>query len=464
MRYSELFEARSNADHPSQQKTTALDNLKKYFDRDWLHSNYGVYPDDVYISFTSVDKIGINPSSKYNTPIGIYCYPLSDYKKTFLQHNRIMVPFAGGSPYINVLIDNKSDTKILNFDSYDRSQYDADISVLREYFISRNDEDTFDFYVSSGAEHGTNWGKNIWNITRLLGMDWSENDDRSKHGNKAKPASVLWNYLLRVVLGYGLVYDSGHSIIHENEPTQAVFLSIKSFDLVEVIRNEKQNSGLLNTIINKGKSIFGKIDKKFVHDFILKNYKFGSIGAAYLYPNAYFELPSDVVLSLIKSDPEWITKIKTVTDGKLDDIEKYLLYEVSYYDYYSLTHSYLAYFITHIKKERIKEYEDKILSDGYPLVIYHYIDDILKRRWPEAEPALARAKNLYIQYQAKYHPESKPEKNKISDGEEDTIVGSKVKLKNGEEGTIVGYAGVDKVMIAKDDGDYVVASYDDFVG
>ena len=30
-----------------------------------------------YISFTAIDKIGINPRSTYSTPVGIYCYPLN---------------------------------------------------------------------------------------------------------------------------------------------------------------------------------------------------------------------------------------------------------------------------------------------------------------------------------------------------------------------------------------------------
>ena len=30
-----------------------------------------------YISFTAIDKIGINPRSTYDTPVGIYCYPLT---------------------------------------------------------------------------------------------------------------------------------------------------------------------------------------------------------------------------------------------------------------------------------------------------------------------------------------------------------------------------------------------------
>lgn len=50
-------------------KIPLIDKLVKY-------SNM----DDVYVSFRSVNKLGINPKSDYNTPNGIYCYSLESYK------------------------------------------------------------------------------------------------------------------------------------------------------------------------------------------------------------------------------------------------------------------------------------------------------------------------------------------------------------------------------------------------
>lgn len=57
---------------------------------------------DVYISFTGIDKIGINPQSSFNTPNGIYTYPLKaawsfyDIDKKGIQG----FPFAKERPYI----------------------------------------------------------------------------------------------------------------------------------------------------------------------------------------------------------------------------------------------------------------------------------------------------------------------------------------------------------------------------
>lgn len=38
--------------------------------------------DDVYVSFRSINKLGINPKSSYSTPNGIYCYWLKSYRSS----------------------------------------------------------------------------------------------------------------------------------------------------------------------------------------------------------------------------------------------------------------------------------------------------------------------------------------------------------------------------------------------
>ena len=76
-----ISEARRNPDQNpkipvvNQLKKIFKDNYEYYYDpRDVVRE----YHDDLYfVSMTKVDKLGINPTSKYNTPLGIYAYPLS---------------------------------------------------------------------------------------------------------------------------------------------------------------------------------------------------------------------------------------------------------------------------------------------------------------------------------------------------------------------------------------------------
>lgn len=462
MRYSEITnEARRNKEHPSQKRTSNFEKLKKYWDSDWLKDNYSAYPENVYISFTQVNKIGINPKSRYNTPIGIYCYPLYEFSSSFEKFNKIIVPFAGEQPFINVLILEKN-IKQLNFDIYDETDYSNDVLTLREHFTKKHGDDReFEFIVSSAAEHGTDWGRNIWNITRLLSKDMTEKELRIRKTKvKAKPDSVLWNYLLRVVLGYDLVYDSGHSIIHENEPIQAVFLSKNAFKLAEVIDNKDSHSGLLNNI-KRGKESIEKLDKNVVHRFVENNYR--NLFSGY-FPIEYFEFPSDIILKLIKSDAEWITTIKTVTDGKLEPIEDELLsgdlkYNLNSYDYGQDSNAdmqYIAifYFAEKIKKSRIKKFEELLLKSDKPNIVFQYIRRVIRGPWPEAEHILKN--ELYINYMKTYKPN---EYNELSKLKKKYSIGSKFKTKNGMTVTIVRNTDIDRLLVNREDGGMGTISY-----
>lgn len=114
---------------------------------------------DVYISFTDIDKIGINPRSKYNTPVGIYCYPLKEFIETYTEvsfkdlenfandffnestadiyKKRIgdYAPFAGNSKYVNFIkLKNKSHFINDMYTDYTSADYDRDIKILEDKY------------------------------------------------------------------------------------------------------------------------------------------------------------------------------------------------------------------------------------------------------------------------------------------------------------------------------------------
>ena len=43
---------------------------------EYLRTKYGNFPKNIFVHFGDVNKVGIHPSSSYNTPNGLYCYPL----------------------------------------------------------------------------------------------------------------------------------------------------------------------------------------------------------------------------------------------------------------------------------------------------------------------------------------------------------------------------------------------------
>lgn len=56
--------------------------------------------DDIYITFTDLLKVGINPQYGHKTPLGIYAYPL---KVPWEDVVRNEIPFAGERSYVHIL-------------------------------------------------------------------------------------------------------------------------------------------------------------------------------------------------------------------------------------------------------------------------------------------------------------------------------------------------------------------------
>lgn len=108
--------------------------------------------DDVYISFTEIDKIGINPKSKYNTPVGIYTYPLKEFIKDYMGFDTSptsqmidnikftnsvgrYAPFAGNAKYVNFIrCKDKANFIEDMYKDYGSNDYDRDIKILEDKY------------------------------------------------------------------------------------------------------------------------------------------------------------------------------------------------------------------------------------------------------------------------------------------------------------------------------------------
>ena len=187
-----------------------LDYLKdKYSDK----STTGLF-----VSFVQVDKIGINPYSTYNTPNGVYTYPM----RFLLDGNN--VPYRGSKKpnKIKVLkaVSNNVLDNNLSKEEYEKCKEQL-LKVLEEKYKDKpafldqfNSYEKYIELIESDTKIKTNFGK-LWNVTRRI----------SSNPNN-------WSKLL-IDLGFDIVYDNGNGIIHNNEPIQAVFLNPKSYKVVD---------------------------------------------------------------------------------------------------------------------------------------------------------------------------------------------------------------------------------------
>jgi ADP-ribose pyrophosphatase YjhB (NUDIX family) len=184
-----------------------------------------------FVTFTTIEKVGINPTNVFSTPIGIYAYSLKDLWKHWVAGDFF---FGKDRPFVNLLKANM--TKVLRLKEYRFNS--KDISFLRkEYEISNRDGVSFDEFLSNAKEEirrdtniysNSSDGALLWYCTNKIAL--------AQSGAKNKSFTVKWNKLFRD-LGYDAIYDN-NSIIHLLQSSQAVFFTPNSYKVISRFPNK----------------------------------------------------------------------------------------------------------------------------------------------------------------------------------------------------------------------------------
>lgn len=266
-----LDEARSNA--PLNSTNRRSDGISKLLQ----YANQGGY----YATFTSIPKVGVNPNSKYSTPVGIYAYPLGD-GEIIEQIENNDLPFAGDQPFINVFKVVAPDEKFIGLQD-DAASFQSLNTATAKWLANR----LVIYRDLSGPEQNQRMGPEMlekfiwqyvyawvsenalsktpggiwWGFTRVAAALIRYTDDMKtatfkvrdlvtlcntsialNNSGDIKAAAPLWTRLMRDIGVDGVVDYSG-GIIHGNEPTQAVFFTTSALKLVDRIDNPRQQIG-----------------------------------------------------------------------------------------------------------------------------------------------------------------------------------------------------------------------------
>lgn len=227
-----VSEARRNPDHSSQKATriNTLDKLKEYTDGN----------KEYFVTFSDLPRTGINPQSEFKTPIGIYCYPLSEFRDLVHEATETVdiFPYAADRPFMYIL--EEKNKPLQEIEEYNEDDWGKDKEKLSK-LIDKPTE-----YIEAMLEDEIEEWKDgspitkLWRFTRFL--------------SKGDKQHIKWNKILRE-LGYSGFIDRDKSIIHDNEPIQAFFLSSKHFDVVEKIDNKSPNVKINDVYYKKTKTL-----------------------------------------------------------------------------------------------------------------------------------------------------------------------------------------------------------------
>jgi hypothetical protein len=236
-----LLESRKNPEQNP--KLSAYEQLLNYKDNP-----------NVYISMTGLPKLGINPLSKYNTPLGIYCYPLQyvwDIYDIDKNKSLIKLPFVSNAKYIQVFEWNGKG-KFIDVHDYTEQDLSNDMKIIfKDISPARYTEEILPMIgkafskayskqpasrlfslinILSGEDE-----KTVSVPRRKLGTEMDKYQEIDYH--QYSPSGRKFGNILRK-LGYAGMVDYGDGIIHSNEPTQAFFLSMEYINHLDTILNK----------------------------------------------------------------------------------------------------------------------------------------------------------------------------------------------------------------------------------
>jgi hypothetical protein len=187
---------------------------------------------EVYVTFSTLNKVGVNPKITYFTPVGIYAYILDD--EFIQQFSSKSIEFAADRPFIHVLRPTAG-ANIVHLQSVTQEQALELINATQDHLKHDPFRSMAEARSTISKAHKSHKGGNYTNPESPGAMFWFW----TYHVTNRKP--LAWNVLLRNIGVDGIV-DHGDGIIHPDQPAQAVFLSKPAIEHIATIDNP-QSSG-----------------------------------------------------------------------------------------------------------------------------------------------------------------------------------------------------------------------------
>ncbi len=148
-----------------------------------------------YVTFTDLEKVGVNPNNKFATPLGVYAYNLKDLWNDWISGDRF---FGDDRKYVNLLKLNTD--KIFDFQNY--KNYKKDYQYLQNIYEKDYQSTTkmpFDDYVKSLEEKATLYehsseAAQIWDIIQSM---FQINDKQANvaNGGVQKFLSIIQKFM-----------------------------------------------------------------------------------------------------------------------------------------------------------------------------------------------------------------------------------------------------------------------------
>ena len=238
-------------------------------------------------TMTSIQKVGINPASPFDTPLALYAYPVTPEMIMHLTRGRYMqmglempeiadelspyaevtyqLPFVAEAPYINFFSFNDMSGVFQTSTGMDDATYRAAIDKLLGWFKQNsedvNPERSFMSMLVQAGRHNKVFGVNdtspknsssisdlgrlkiIWTLSRALSSMKvaADFDAAAETDSRVRSSDIsVWRRLLIMVGIKALVDDAGEGLVHRNEPQQIAVMDTSIIDEMRQFNNAFQ--------------------------------------------------------------------------------------------------------------------------------------------------------------------------------------------------------------------------------
>ena len=337
---------------------------------------------DMYATFTTLDKFAINTNTIYNTPIGLYAYPLSYVLRQRMEN----VPFASYAPFLWVFKAEVPENDIWNM-----KINNPDIRNR----VAKSTKDTTGKTIPADIDDNKKLWRAMYSVVKTLAPPNKDSWEQGYKDQGVSQQAVLSSKILKNA-GIRAVIDPGTGAIHQNEKNQAVFFNIDDLSVIQKFNNtltqdlEKEKK----LAVGNEKVPFKKRLETAIHDrtrdpSLEKLPIPASVRASDLvdyisytgknkWPAAEDKISKDPFASQDYA--------KTIIKGRWPPGEPAILTSPQYAQWYASS----------VIHGRWPEAEKLIMTDPYYAMFY--ASSVMHRRWPEAEPQIMKNRIAWKKY------------------------------------------------------------------
>ena len=218
------------------------------------------HPTEYAFTMIKIPKIGINPRTSFNTPAGVYFYPLDQRRYEQLIEDEL--PYVSNAPYVGLV----------------KLNWDANWLILSKKIENKTTEEDYEKALDYVNKI---WGRDIeqevfavarhWNFSyaaKIFDLAYFTAFEVEKQ-NETR-FTIAFAGILKS-LGYDGIYDDGNQILHGSEPFQLACLTTKAYEPLQVyetsVLRAKSKKVTYRGQSKMSKAVYDAKQKKFWSDF-----------------------------------------------------------------------------------------------------------------------------------------------------------------------------------------------------